>query len=63
MYSAMGPGVLVTARTIDVHMAAIRKKLGDAGGMIRTVRGVGYLLSADATGAEIIEAEAGAQAE
>lgn len=45
MYSAMGPGVLVTARTIDVHMAAIRKKLGDAGMMIRTVRGVGYLIT------------------
>ncbi len=45
MYSAMGPDVLVTARTIDVHIAAIRKKLGPVGGMIRTVRGVGYLLS------------------
>jgi DNA-binding response OmpR family regulator len=65
MYSAMGPGVLVTARTIDVHMAAIRKKLGDAGPMIRTIRGVGYLMSADITGGveEDIESEAGAQVE
>jgi two-component system phosphate regulon response regulator PhoB len=44
MYNAMGPDVLVTARTIDVHVASIRKKLGRAGSMIRTVRGVGYLL-------------------
>lgn len=63
MYSAMGPGVLVTARTIDVHMAAIRKKLGDSGSMIRTVRGVGYLISADASLGEELEAESGVQAE
>lgn len=40
--AAMGPGVTITERTIDVHMTAIRRKLGDDGGMIRTVRGVGY---------------------
>lgn len=40
--AAMGPGVTITERTIDVHMTAIRRKLGDEGGMIRTVRGVGY---------------------
>jgi DNA-binding response OmpR family regulator len=45
MYTAIGPSVMVTARTIDVHMAAIRKKLGRAGMLIRTVRGVGYMLS------------------
>jgi two-component system phosphate regulon response regulator PhoB len=45
MYTAIGPSVMVTARTIDVHMAAIRKKLGRAGVLIRTVRGVGYMLS------------------
>lgn len=50
----MGPGIVVTARTIDVHIAAIRKKLGDHGPMIRTVRGVGYQLSQDrSAGAEI----------
>lgn len=43
----MGPGIVVTARTIDVHIAAIRKKLGAQGAMIRTVRGVGYRLSTD----------------
>jgi two-component system phosphate regulon response regulator PhoB len=42
MGKAMGPGVTVTERTIDVHITAIRKKLGDQGSLIRTVRGVGY---------------------
>lgn len=50
MYAAMGPDVLVTARTIDVHVAAIRKKLGDTGAMIRTVRGVGYTLGPERSG-------------
>lgn len=53
MYTAMGPDVVVTSRTIDVHMAAIRKKLGGAGVMIRTIRGVGYLLDEKAEGAEV----------
>jgi len=29
-------------RTVDVHVAQLRAKLGDAGSLIRTVRGVGY---------------------
>jgi two-component system phosphate regulon response regulator PhoB len=49
MYTAMGPDVLVTTRTIDVHVAAIRKKLGPCGHMIRTIRGVGYLFDEHAT--------------
>lgn len=49
MYTAMGPDVVVSSRTIDVHMASIRKKLGASGAMIRTVRGVGYLLDERAT--------------
>lgn len=32
----------VTDRTIDVHMASLRKKLGVIGNQIETVRGVGY---------------------
>lgn len=32
----------VTDRTIDVHMASLRKKLGPTGDRIETVRGVGY---------------------
>jgi len=53
MARAMGPGVLVTERTIDVHITALRRKLGEAGGLIRTVRGVGYRASegAEASGA------------
>jgi DNA-binding response OmpR family regulator len=47
MSRAMGPGVTVTERTIDVHITAVRKKLGDHGGMIRTVRGVGYRATLD----------------
>ncbi len=42
MAKAMGPGVTVTERTIDVHMTAIRRKLGPAGSLLLTVRGVGY---------------------
>lgn len=42
---AIGPGITVTERTIDVHIAAIRKKLGDSGAMIKTVRGVGYRIT------------------
>lgn len=33
-----------TGKTLDVHVASLRKKLGDAS-MIETVRGVGYRLS------------------
>lgn len=39
---AIGAGVTITVRTIDVHVTAIRKKLGESSSMIKTVRGVGY---------------------
>jgi len=42
MSRAMGPGVTVTERTIDVHMTSIRKKIGRWADVIKTVRGVGY---------------------
>jgi len=32
----------VTDRSVDVQIVGLRKKLGDAGKMIETVRGVGY---------------------
>ena len=32
------------SRTVDVHIGTLRTKLGDSGGMIRTIRGVGYRL-------------------
>jgi two-component system phosphate regulon response regulator PhoB len=34
--------VLVVDRAIDVHVAALRRKLGEAANIIETVRGVGY---------------------
>jgi two-component system phosphate regulon response regulator PhoB len=37
-----GPDVTVTLRTIDTHMKRLREKLGDAGALISTIRGVGY---------------------
>jgi two-component system phosphate regulon response regulator PhoB len=42
MDKAMGTDVFVTDRAIDVHITAIRKKLGAASWLVRTVRGVGY---------------------
>ena len=38
----------VTARTIDVHVTALRRKLGRAGERIETVRGFGYRFREDA---------------
>lgn len=34
-------------RTVDVHIRKLRQKLGDAGALIETVRGVGYRLAQD----------------
>jgi two-component system alkaline phosphatase synthesis response regulator PhoP len=39
---ARGDEVAVMDRTVDVHVAALRKKLGKQGDMVETVRGVGY---------------------
>jgi DNA-binding response OmpR family regulator len=44
MDKAMGADVFVTDRAIDVHVTAIRKKLGAASYLVHTVRGVGYRL-------------------
>ena len=30
------------SRTVDVHIRTLRQKLGDAGDLIETVRGIGY---------------------
>jgi two-component system phosphate regulon response regulator PhoB len=37
-----GPDYPVTDRSVDVQILALRKKLGEAGEMIETIRGVGY---------------------
>jgi two-component system phosphate regulon response regulator PhoB len=42
----VGRGAAVTNRTMDVHIAALRKKLAQAGEWICTVRGAGYAFRA-----------------
>jgi two-component system phosphate regulon response regulator PhoB len=37
-----GQDVAVTDRSVDVHIVALRRKLGTYGAHIETVRGVGY---------------------
>jgi DNA-binding response OmpR family regulator len=37
-----GESVFVTGRTIDTHIAGLRKKLGDTANVIETIRGIGY---------------------
>lgn len=52
---AIGPGVTVTERTIDVHVTSIRKKLGEHAGLIKTVRGVGYRASTEPETVETVD--------
>jgi two-component system phosphate regulon response regulator PhoB len=40
--AVMGEDYPVTDRSVDVHVASLRKKLGPMGSSIETVRGVGY---------------------
>jgi two-component system phosphate regulon response regulator PhoB len=40
-----GDHVAIEERTVDVHVLRLRKALKDAESMIKTVRGVGYMLS------------------
>lgn len=42
--SVLGTSAVVTDRTIDVHVAALRKKIGRAATLIQTIRGIGYTL-------------------
>lgn len=42
-----GEGVNVVGRTIDTHIFGLRKKLGDWGDRIETIRGVGYRVKMD----------------
>jgi two-component system alkaline phosphatase synthesis response regulator PhoP len=39
---AFGRDVAVVDRTVDVHVTALRKKLGKGGELLETVRGFGY---------------------
>jgi two-component system phosphate regulon response regulator PhoB len=42
--AVLGTHAAVTDRTIDVHITSLRRKLGDGGDLIETVRGFGYRL-------------------
>lgn len=37
-----GENIFVTGRTIDTHIAGLRKKINNASSMIETIRGIGY---------------------
>jgi two-component system phosphate regulon response regulator PhoB len=58
--AARGNDAGVTERSVDVHIAALRRKLGRDGEAIETVRGIGYRLqSREQSGAEIVESTIG----
>ena len=40
--AVQGPDYPVTQRSVDGHVLSLRKKLGDYGRLIETVRGAGY---------------------
>lgn len=42
-----GKNIHVTERTIDTHMAGLRKKIGAAATIIETIRGIGYRVNSD----------------
>jgi two-component system phosphate regulon response regulator PhoB len=46
--AALGEDTIVMERTIDVHIRALRRKLGPKATVIETVRGVGYRFADDA---------------
>ena len=48
--AALGEDALVLERTIDVHIRGLRKKMGDFGELVETVRGVGYRFRDASTG-------------
>lgn len=45
--SVRGYDFLITPRAVDVQIFGLRKKMGQAGKMIETVRGIGYRLKAN----------------
>jgi DNA-binding response OmpR family regulator len=42
VHSIAGEGTYIVERNVDVHIRALRKKLGERSSMIETARGVGY---------------------
>ena len=51
--AALGEDTMVMERTIDVHIRALRRKLGDKADVIQTVRGVGYRFRDSSTELEV----------
>ena len=47
MDAVMGDDTVVLERTIDVHIRALRKKMGGKADLIETVRGIGYRLKSN----------------
>ncbi len=47
-----GRNVVLSSRTIDVHVTALRKKLGELNSCVETVRGVGYRFAESLVAAE-----------
>ena len=43
-------GYQISERNVDVHVAALRRKLGEAGSFIATVRGIGYKFKESGSG-------------
>lgn len=52
--AALGEDTMVMERTIDVHIRALRRKLGDRADVIETVRGVGYRFRDAELAAELV---------
>lgn len=48
-----GEGTVLSSRAIDVHVAALRQKMGSWGDLIETVRGVGYRLNTEKIGSAV----------
>ncbi len=47
LQAAWDTSARIETRTVDMHVARLRSKLGEAGAMIETVRGIGYRLRTD----------------
>ena len=52
LQAAWDTNALIETRTVDMHVARLRSKLGEPGCMIETVRGVGYRLAAVSNSAQ-----------
>jgi DNA-binding response OmpR family regulator len=48
MSAAIGDDTIVLERTVDVHIRALRAKLGERANLIETVRGIGYRFAREA---------------